>query len=1669
MNDTLAAAPPVSRETLPQLFARAARRYPDSTAVVQGERRLTYAGLAERANRLARHLAGFGVGPEVPVGLFLHRSPELPAVLQGVLNAGGVYVPLDPELPAARLDRILAATRAPLVLTTSDLAGRLPAGSTSLVLDDPATVAALRRYDARPVGNVALHPEHTAYIVFTSGSTGTPKGVPVPHRAIVNHLAWIQDAHRIGPADRTLLKTPFSYDASVIELIWPLLHGATMVVAQPGGHRDPAYLVELISAHRVTVVEMVPSMLGPLLREPAAARCDSLRVVFSGGEALTTTQAAQVRAVLGAPTSNQYGPAETTNAATEHLVRDAADAPGAMVPIGRPVWHTRLHVLDDRLRPVPVGVPGELYIAGIQLARGYLHRPGLTAERFVPEVAGPPGERMYRTGDLVKWNEDGQLEFAGRVDDQVKLRGQRIEPGEIEAVLAAHGAVAQAVVTVREDEPGDRRLVAYVVTAASAPPGLAATLRAHAAAELPEHMVPAAVVVLDAIPATVNGKVDRAALPRPDYAVAAGRAPANPREELLCAAFAEVLGVPRVGADDSFFALGGHSLLLVRLAELLRVRGVPADVRSLFTMPTPAELAAATVTGPVVAPPTVIPPGATALTPAMVPLAGLTAEQLALVTAAVPGGAAAIADVYRLGPLQDGLFFHHRLHEGRDRDPYLLRHPFRVASRKRLDEFLAACRTLLERHEVLRTSLAWEGLPHPVQVVHRTAELPVTEVTVAAAGDDGVRELLAACDTVMDLRRAPLMDVVVAPEPGTGHWLLVWRMHHVTQDHTTGEVLLEELAELLAGRSGQLRPPEPYRNYVAQALLGVPAEQHRAWFARLLGDVTEPTAPFGVLEVRHDGGDVAERHSPLDPELAVRLRTVARLAGTSPATVFHVVWARVLAGLTGRDDVVFGTLLFGRMRAGAGVERVPGLFINTLPVRARTYRAGVREAVGTMHAQLAELVVHEHASLADAQRASGVPFPVPLFTTVLNHRHDTAAGGADLAGVEDLGERERTNYPLVVSIDDDGTGFTFVVQAVPAIPADVVLDALHTTTANVVAALAGHPETALHAVDVLDAAERRRVLTDRNDTAAGFPAASLAELFEQQVDRTPHAPAVTGPRGVLTYAELDERAGRLAQVLIAAGVRPEQPVVMLQRKSADVVVGILAVVKAGAYYVPLPDAFPLARMRWVVESTGTAVLLTDRASAAHPLLGAAGVPVVYADDPIDRPASRPGPEVHPDQLAYVMYTSGSTGVPKGVGVSHRSIVAFTADRRWRPEDRRAVLHHSPHAFDPSTYELWLPLLSGGRVVLPPGPLDRAAMTAVAGQVTSAVFAAALFNVLAEEATEPMARLGLAWSGGDVLSPAAVRRLRDEAPEMRVANAYGATEATVISTWFPLPTGEPVPANVPVGEPMDNTRVYVLDRGLRPVPAGVPGEIYLGGPGLARGYLGRPGLTAERFVADVAGPPGTRMYRTGDVGRFRPGGVLEFVGRVDDQVKISGYRVEPAEVVAALLDQPGVAQAAADLRTDDGVPRLVGYVVPGDVAPREVLEALRERLPAYMVPSAVVALDALPLTRNGKLDKAALPAPAVPRGAAARRARNEREERLCVLFAEVLGRDEVGLDDNFFVLGGQSLLATRLLGRIRAELGAECSLRAFFDAPTVAGLAAHLAVPATRRPALTPRR
>ncbi|CAI1709890.1 Tyrocidine synthase III [Serratia marcescens] len=1652
-------------QTLAALFEQQVRRTPDATALVSGAESLSYAQLNARANRLAHALIARGVGPDSRVAVCAERGLHMVTALFGILKAGGAYVPLDPAYPGERLQYILQD--ADPVLLLADAAGRAALG-------EPATPQ-LALEAALPDTLSAENPErraqasHLAYVIYTSGSTGKPKGAMNEHRGVVNRLVWMQEAYGLTAADTVLQKTPFGFDVSVWEFFWPLMVGARLVMAKPEGHKDPDYLSRAIEQYGVTTLHFVPSMLQSFLADgQAATRCGQVVRVMCSGEALPAALVAEFyRRLPQAELHNLYGPTEAAVDVTAwHCSREADRV---SVPIGRPIANTRIYLLDDHGQPVPLGAVGELYIGGVQVARGYLNRPELTAERFLSDPFAPGG-RMYRTGDVARYLANGDIEYLGRNDQQVKIRGFRIECGEIEAVLATHPAVREAVVDARA-VGDDKRLVAWVVPAADvAEETLAGALRQHVSAALPDYMVPSAWVVVAALPLSPNGKLDRRALPEPQgtQSQAAYEAPQGEHETLLAGIWRELLNVEQVGRHDNFFELGGHSLLAVKLMAQLRRAGWGTNVQTLFSTPTLSALAQAmSAQGEVDIPENRILPGGASITPEMLPLATLSQPEIDAVVAQVPGGVANVQDIYALSPLQEGILFHHLLAERGD--PYQLSAVLRFDSRARLDAWLAAMQQVIDRHDILRTAFITQGVSSPVQVVWRKAELALSERRFDPADGPIWQQLAASFDPLQqrqDLTRAPLLNFTVTQEED-GSWCALQQWHHLIGDHSTLAFMEQEIGEILAGRGAQLGVAQPFRNAVAQARLALSEAEHESFFRDMLADIREPVLPFGLSDVHGEGRQIACRYQALSSALNLRLRRQARRLGVSLASLCHLAWAQVLASVSGRDAVVFGTVLLGRLQGGEGAERALGLFINTLPLRLDIDRRGVETAAREAHVRLSGLLAHEHAPLALAQRCSGVSPGAPLFSALLNYRHNNGEAVALPEGVSLLSAEERTNYPFVLSVEDGGDSLGVTAQVTETVDAQRVCDYMVQALSSLAQALEQAPETPVCSLAVVPEAERELLLHGWNRTERDYPLdQTLAALFEQQVRRTPDATALVSGAESLSYAQLNARANRLAHALIARGVGPDSRVAVCAERGLHMVTALFGILKAGGAYVPLDPAYPGERLQYILQDADPVLLLADAAGRAA--LGEPATPQLALEAALPDTLSAENPErrAQASHLAYVIYTSGSTGKPKGAMNEHRGVVNRLV---WMQEAygltaADTVLQKTPFGFDVSVWEFFWPLMVGARLVMakPEGHKDPDYLSRAIEQygVTTLHFVPSMLqSFLADgQAATRCGQVVRVMCSGEALPAALVAEFYRRLPQAELHNLYGPTEAAVdVTAWHCSREADRV--SVPIGRPIANTRIYLLDDHGQPVPLGAVGELYIGGVQVARGYLNRPELTAERFLADPFAPGG-RMYRTGDVARYLANGDIEYLGRNDQQVKIRGFRIECGEIEAVLATHPAVREAGGDARAVGDDKRLVAWVVPAaDVAEETLAGALRQHvsaaLPDYMVPSAWVVVAALPLSPNGKLDRRALPEPQGAQSQAAYEApQGEHETLLAGIWRELLNVEQVGRHDNFFELGGHSLLAVRLTNRLQ-QVEWQLPLQTLFANPTLLALAQQL--------------
>nr|QDA77045.1 polyketide synthase/nonribosomal peptide synthetase [Jahnella sp. MSr9139] len=1640
-NDTAAEYP--ADRCIHELFEAQVERTPDAVAVVFEGQELTYAELDRRANQLAHHLRSLGVGPEALVGLCVERSPETVVGIWGILKAGGAYVPLDPTYPKERLAFMIKDARVSVLVTREHLLEVLPTESTrALCLDTSSALIAAEDTKSPASG---AKPHHLAYVIYTSGSTGQPKGVMVEHGGVCNLAEAQRRAFDVRPGSRVLQFSRSSFDASISEVGMTLTGGGTLCLAPQEALLPGADLAETLRSLRIDVATLPPSALAVLPEEPT----EGMGTLIVAGEACPA--ALVNRWARGRRLFNAYGPTEVTVCATIAECRDDGGAPS----IGRPLDNTRVYVVDRHAQPVPTGVPGELYIGGVGVARGYLGRPALTAERFVPDpLSGVPGARMYRTGDLARWKGDGELEFLGRIDDQVKIRGFRVEPGEIEAVLSSHAWVRACVVVAREDEPGDKRLVAYVVPGEGEPePG---ALREHLRARLPEYMVPSVFVRLEALPLTPNGKVDRQALPAPGGTRELERSyvgPRTPTERALVGIWKALLGVEPVGVTDDFFALGGHSLLAVRLmAAVKESLGWSPPMASLFERPT-VEALAAQVDGTTERPE---------------PGVELRPTPRAAREAAYAG----------LSSTERRVWFLERLSpEARSYQvpqAFLLKGAFSEAAlRASLD---AAAR----RQEVLRTSYP-EVDGAPVRTVSEQGAIPlrvedVTQLPLLER-EVAIGKLVAAeVGTAFNLQRGPLTRVLAVKQAEDEH-VLVLHQHHIITDEWSSGVLLQELSSRYeaARRGEEARLPELGVQYAEvaraeqEALAGEGFTASRAYWKAQLAGMPRLDLPIASAAEAGGPGPEGQLSLRLSKELDRGLLALARRGGGTRFMVWYAALAAVLSRYSQQTDFGLGAVVANREVGGA--EELLGFFSNTVVLRTDlsgdpTFRELLQRARATAvgayrHQALPFDVVVQDQGVA--RRAGENPlYDVSLFE-VTTPETGAGAGWAPLAGALPEGvTTAKDALSVAVWHGSEGTKVhvAYDMARVERAAVERLVEHLRILLSDAVA----HPDKRLSELCLLTEAEAAQ-LAAWNHTAADHPSGQcIHELFEAQVGRTPDAVAVVFEEQQLTYRELNRRANQLAHHLIALGVGPEALVGLCVERSLDMMVGLLGILKAGGAYVPLDPSYPKERLAFMLEDARPAVLLTQASVAdklpAHEALdvrldgvGSLGSP--WAQLPEAPPVSNVGA----GNLAYVIYTSGSTGRPKGAQISHAALTnllsAFAEEVGIGRGD--TLLAVTSLSFDIAGLELFLPLIQGAAVhVASRGEAtDGARLRAALERATVMQATPATWRMVLEAGWRGGGSLR-ALCGGEAMPSSLAAELARRAD--RVWNVYGPTETTIWSAAYRIRAER---VEVLLGRGIASTQLHVLDRHLRPVPVGVPGELYIAGTGLSRGYLRRPALTAERFVPDPFSlDPGARMYRTGDLARWTAKGELEFLGRLDDQVKVRGHRIELGEIEAALSSHRSVGACVVVAREDaPGDKRLVAYVAPGEGewAPGALREHLRSKVPEYMVPSAFVRLPALPLTPNGKVDRKALPAPEGTRVAeqsyVAPRTRTERA--LASLWQELLGVAPIGVTDDFFALGGHSLLAVRLMGAVKARLGWSPPMASLFQRPTVEALAAQV--------------
>lgn len=1632
------------------LFEAQVCRFGNEPAVVYEDQSLSYDALNHRANQLAHYLRQRGVGPEIRVGLLLERSLDMVVSLLGVLKAGGAYVPLDPNYPEERLQMILAQAEPKLVLTQERSRSKLKAvANAELCLDEERKAIADCRTDNPDSG---VEPENLAYIIYTSGSTGTPKGVMIQHRGLSNMSAAQAHTFSVAPGDRVLQFASINFDASIFESTMALSAGAVLYIASREAQLSAPVLFRLLRENRITNVTLPPSVLAAWQTE----ELPDLKTIIAAGEACSAKVVANW--APGRRFFNAYGPTEATVWSSVARCIDSEVKP----TIGRPIENTGIHILDANLEPVATDVVGDLYIGGVALARGYFQSPGLTAEKFIPDpFAQLPGQRLYCTGDLARRLPDGQVDFVGRSDQQIKLRGFRIELGDIEAALIQHPSVQETVVILDERQQNETRLVAYVVLK-SLTRISGSDLRSFLKRKLPDYMVPSVFIEMSSLPTTPNGKIDRRALP----AVAPVRtdleepfvAARNPLEEIVARIWADLLGLERVGIHDDLYELGAHSLMLTRAAARLRDQfNVEIPLRCFFDSPTVAYLAEALKTN----------------------LEG--AEQLDLKP---------IKPVPRNSDLplsfaQERVMFLHQLYG--PNKAYNAQVSLSFKGNLNVEALARSLAELVRRHEILRTTFTLkEG--QPVQLIHEPEERKLQVIDLTSLPSEMREQRLNQAmrdemDRTFSLDSLPLIRWVLVRLTPEEHVLLQVE-HHFLHDGWSFSVLLRELFQIYKAFSQGLPSPLPepaiqfadFAVWQRQFMEGEAAQNQLAyWKEKLAGapallslPTDSPRPPVPTF-----------RGNAVRLELPANLsRSVRELSHRSGCTVFMSMFACFVALLhryTNQEDFCIGTGLANRR--WKETEGLLGMIINTIALRADL--SGDPSFAELLH-RIREVTVGAYANqdlpfdrvIEAVQPARSLSYS-PLYQVTFSFHDapivDVELPDLDVNIVEAL-SNESAKFDLnVVVIPDAGhryrrnreeedSGMIMIWEYNTDLFRAGTIERLSSHYQNLLVSIVSDPQRRISELGMLSEQEEHKLLSELNQTARNFqPAHSIKELFADQVARTPDAPAVADDVQKWNYQELDRRSNQLANHLQSLGVCPESRVAILLDRSCEFVLAALAAIKAGAAYVPLDPQHPAERILFILRDVGaTAVVSSEHLAREITSTGAQVVLLDRQQPQYSVEATSPlSLNITPDNLAYIIYTSGSTGHPKGVAVTHGGLLNLV---RWHQEtykvsncDRASQV--AGQSFDASVWEIWPYLTAGASLhVAPPAVVTTPPLLVewlVKNEISIGFLPTPLAEAVLDETWPDTCGLRYLLTGGD--------RLHAVVPKMRpfvLANHYGPTEYSVVATSRIVNGDEPAP---PIGRPIANTEVYVLDRTMKPVPVGVAGELYLGGAGLARCYWQQPVLTAEHFVPNpFSRSQGTRLYRTGDLVRYLPNFELEFIGRIDSQVKVRGYRIELGEIETVMRRHPSVREAVVELKKrDDGETFLAGYLVfaaeNGDHDLADVRNYLREQLPEYMVPHRFVVLPELPLNSSGKVNRAALPDSAEETAPMFIAPRNEHEEVVAKIWAEVLGVSKVGVEDNFFALGGHSLLATRILARVSSALQVDVSLDSLFRGGTVASL------------------
>ncbi|BAY66402.1 amino acid adenylation [Calothrix brevissima NIES-22] len=1653
-----------------QLFEAQVELIPDAIAVVFEQEQLTYRQLNTKANQLANYLKTLGIKPDVLVGICLERSLEMVIAILAILKAGGAYVPLDPAYPQERLAFILQDTQISVLLTQQEILPVLPKHPIEIVCLDRDWEVIAKHSQDNPVSNCTV--KNLAYVIYTSGSTGQPKGVLIEHRNVTRLFDAVQSWFNFNSEDVWILFHSIAFDFSVWELWGALLYGGRLVIVPQWLTRSPEAFYNLLSEQQVTVLNQTPSAFRQLiaLEESLGTTQElALRLVIFGGEALDIHSLKPWFERHGEQFPqlvNMYGITETTVHVTYRPLTMGDLNQGLGSVIGCPIPDLQVYLLDQYQQPVPIGVPGEMYIGGAGLARGYLHRPELTREKFIPHpFSNQANARLYRSGDIGRYLPNGDIEYLGRIDQQVKIRGFRIELGEIETMLTQHPAVRETLVLARQDATGNQQLVAYVVPSQQPAP-TTSQLRNFLQQQLPEFMLPAFFIILAELPLTANGKVDRQSLPIPDTTRPeldeAFVAPRTTPEKILAEIWADILGLEQVGIYDNFFALGGDSIRSIQVRSQAEKRGFYFSLPQLFKYQTIHELvqniteneADTTITTEI---------------PAFSLICEPDRQQL-------PDD---IEDAYPLTQLQMGMLFHSEY--SLDTPTYHNVSSYHLQAPFNLQYFQVAVQQLASRHPVLRTSFELSKFTEPLQLVHQVVTIPlqvedIRHLSVVEQEKVLSNWLETEKRSLFDWTKASLLRFCIHRRSAETFQLTLTE-HHAILDGWSVASLLTDLFEKyfsLLKKSADLLKPSPavkFQDFVALEREAIASDVQQRYWMEKLQDSTQTMLPRlpGTYQ-----GDSGSHEVPISPAVSQGLLQLAQSLKVPVKTVLLAAHLRVLSLLSGQSDVVTGLVTNGRSEVTDG-ERVLGLFLNSLPLRLQFPGGTWTDLVKNVFETEQELLPHRRYPLAELQRVLGRQ---SLFETAFNFNHFHVYQNLlnlDYVKVLDITSFERTNFTLSAKFSQNPSAsqIHLCLDYECTILGEEQIKQIGDYYARTLSAIAFQPESRYETYSLLSVEEQHQLLVEWNNTKTDYPQNQcIHQLFEAQVQLTPDAIAVVFADQQLTYNELNARANQLAHHLQALGVEPEVMVGIYLERSVEMIIAILGILKAGGAYVPLDPTYPQERLEFILQDTQLTVLLTQQ--PLREKLPQHQAQVVCLDTSwsgiFQQSQQNPVSQVKVDNLAYIIYTSGSTGQPKGVEITHQNLVHSTSDRLvYYSEPITNFLLLSPFIFDSSVAGIFWTLCQGGALILPAAELQLQLIQLIElisqHQISHTLCLPSFYKLILEQAQpQQLISLQTVIVAGESCSPELVQLHYQLLPHTSLFNEYGPTEGTVWSSVYNCESYHSQ-SNVPIGRPIANTQIYLLDIHQQPVPIGVPGELYIGGDGLARGYLNRPELTAQKFISNPFEK--SKLYKTGDLARYLPDGNIEFLGRIDEQVKIRGFRLEIGEIEAILAQNPDVLQTVVIARENHaGNQSLVGYIVPkpGKVPnSSELRDFLKQKLPDYMLPSAFVILEALPLTPNGKVNRQALPAPEQNRSTLKEvyiAPRTKIEELLAKIWTQILGIEQIGIHDNFFDLGGNSLLITRLVVLLRKTFQIELPLRSLLEMPTIAELAPSIEIAQT---------